>query len=856
MAIKVAIASGNFNTAGTWYTGTETNTGGASTFATFSPATRYSAVFTAPNTTNACVGSYVHINTLSTTLGATITATLQEYNGSTWNDCAGASAVLTESDLDGYRVFAGTTSISAGFLFKFTTPYVYTTTTAGYYRFKYVRSSVSSASGFYASTVASEVWSIVVDDRTGAVGSTDVCYIAGVTGAKTTVTLDGACACGQTVATDGSDYSLLRPEYSANWAMVIGYMGQVIPDTTQNTTLTINGSSPIVVIGGQLNFGTTAAPHTASYTAKIVFNPKTTYACGFRVYGHNKSLEHFSFVGQTKTYQTNYVSGTGITGSELVVANATGWVVGDLIAFSGSTYNTHEHRYIKTISGTTITLSNSVGGAESALTNTHYAADWVLNLSRNVGITSSGAGKAWFAYMQCTSTANGVAKYAEFSNIAGNASSRYAFFITQSARYAINYDGCSWYDIVNSFTSVGHQWAYGYGSQILDNTYKNCVHYAPVTPLTYAYSLVRLGILACSSTNVTNNYFVGGRYSGAELAGYGSEYDGFHVRNASASYSSSATYTGIQMNSGADVTLTNSTVNACRSNAMSFASGTTNYKIKNCSFGTVYANSSRGDIGTSAYGSFHTVVFDSCDLTSTEGWVLYTLDTNSYIYDAIGSQFAFQNYDNEAGNHVIYKPDGIIQRTAAGLTDTTVRTTGGSCLRFESNNTITRLEWMQHVPTGDIQNKSMTVGVWCKINHANYYAGTKEMPRLTLVYDNGTKTYVEATATTDWQFLSMSFTPTTTYPDIILTLSAMTDATSTDAYVYFTDFAVLYPAGHQLKLGEMAYFADGEPLKPTIATNLSPADVWAVNTSGLTGDGTIGKFVTKLLTVAKFLGLK
>ncbi|HPW34489.1 MAG TPA: hypothetical protein PK367_01870 [Candidatus Paceibacterota bacterium] len=854
MAIKVAIASGNFNTAGTWYTGTETGTGSSNGAGL--GAARYTAVFTAPNTTNACLGMIVSMYSIEPVSVSTITAQLQEYDGAAWNDCAGASATVNEADLIPYTFFSGSNATAMFLLFKFATPYVYTTTTAGYYRIKVSRAVNDSSTAFYATTVTLEPWAVVIDNRTGAIGSTDTAYVVGTLGAKTTVTLDGACACGPTVAVDGTDYSTIVPSQSANWSLCIGYMGQVIPDATQDTTLTINGSSPIIVAQGQLNFGTAASPHTA-YKAKIQFTPKTTYASGIRVYGYNTAVEHFTMVGQTKTFKTLYASGAGTAVSPLVVDTATNWAVGDLLGFSADTYSKYEFKYIRTIAGTSITLADSVGGAESALANTHYAADWVLNLSRTVGMSCSAANQQWFGYLYCTSTTAVAMKYAEFSDIGGNASSRFTLFASQNTRHAVNVEGCAFYEIRSSFVSSAQPIYYAYESAIADNKYKDNVHFISYSPNPYTTSGARLSFKNNSASLVTNNYHIGGRYAGFELYGYGSNFDNFHVRNASTSYAGSASYGAIMFLSSANVTATNCTVNASRSNAFIVNSGVNNLRLKNCSAGTVYANATNGDFSLYNLGSYSTAVIDSCNLSATGGWYYYVVDANGYMYNAPGSQYAFQNYDNVAGDHRIYKPDGVIQRTAAGLTDTTVRTTGGSCLRFESNNTINNLVWEQYVPVGNVLAQTMTVGVWVNINSATYYAGTHQMPRITVDYDNGTTAYAEAAQIAgSWQFLSIPITATTSYPQFKVTLSTNTDATTTDAYVYFTDFAVLYPAGYQLKLGELAYFADGEPIKPTIATNLSAADVWAVQTSGLTGTGTIGKFVTKLLTVAKFLGLK
>ncbi len=847
--IKVATASGNFNTAGTWYTGTETDAGTANGATMIS--TRYTKAFTAPNTTNSCQGIVVAMYSLQTTLSS-VTAQLQEYNGTSWSDCAGASMTLSESDITSYRFYSGSNAVALHIYFKFGTPYVYTTTSAGYYRVKFSRAVPSAVTSFYAGSTTNEVWGVIVDNRTGAPASSDTCYVVGVTGTKTTVTLDGACACGPAVTNDGTDYSAFWPSVSTNWAMSIGYMGQVIPDSTQNTTFTVNGSAPIVVAGGQLNFGTSGAPYNASYTASILFVPKTSISCGIRVYGYNASLEHFTMVGQTKTYKTMYASGSGTTGSPLVVDAATGWAVNDIVILSGDAYNKSEQKYIKTIAGTSITLSDSAGGAESGLANTHYTTDWVLNLTRNVSMGTGGSNRWWFGYINCTSTTAVCLKYSSYDHIGGNAGGRNSLNAASNARHAINAEGVSFYDMGNT-TALYQSLFYAYDTAVADNTYKNNVHYVNSNSLAL-YPCV-IALKNNSASLVTNNYFVGSRYGAVHLAGYGATYDNFHIRNSSTIYAEGSLYGSITVGNCANVVLQNSTVNGSRGHAANVYSGVFDFIFKNCSFGTVYANGSKGDFSLYVLGSFMTFLVDSCDLTSSGGWYYYILDSNGYEYTSSGSKISFQNFNNSSGDHRIYKPYGYIQRTAAGLSDTTVRTTGGSCLRLRSNNTTNRLEWSQYLPVGDVSAQTMTVGVWCKINSATYYAGTHQMPRITVDYDNGTSAYAEAAQTTDWQFLSLPITAATTYPEWVVTISAMTDAATTNADVYFTDFAVLYPAGYQLKLGELADFARGQPLNPTIATNLSPADVWAVNTSGH-GIGTMGKKHVDNLTTNKFIALQ
>lgn len=154
----------------------------------------------------------------------------------------------------------------------------------------------------------------------------------------------------------------------------------------------------------------------------------------------------------------------------------------------------------------------------------------------------------------------------------------------------------------------------------------------------------------------------------------------------------------------------------------------------------------------------------------------------------------------------------------------------------------------------------MTVGVWCKINSANYYAGTHQLPRLTIDYDNGTTAYCQAGESTDWQLLFVTFTPTTTCGQIIVTLSGRTDATTTDAYIYFDDFTVAYPPSVALDLGGLDNWADALPVTPPIAIPISAGtvatNVWQQLTATSYGTGTMGEWVKKLLSKVIFWGTK
>jgi hypothetical protein len=850
MATKLAYKTGNWTDNTIW--GTATETGAATTTVTMA-ATRYTSVFTAPSTSNSCLGALVTPVNLYSLASSTYTLTLQEYNGATWVNKS--TSTYTDDDLMNLTQYVGVYAPITQVFMKFATPYAYTTTTAGYYRFSLARTAVTSSPTFYGET-ASLLWAMTIDDRNGAPTSSENAIIAGSVTTPITVTVGGTVACGSNTGTDGTLYSahsIVASPMSAR-ALDICLNGIVTADVTQSTTLTLNGAF-FVNSGGEFHLGTEANPIPIAYTANLILAPKTNYNLGAAVFGYRIGIDGtqpISFVGTAKTFKTEYVSGTGTTASPLVVAASTNWQVGDLIAFSGSTYDKKEHKYIKTIVTTnTFILADSVGGAESALANAHTTNDWVLSITRNVGISSGADNKKWFLTCSCTGNDKLIMKYCSFKNIGGSTTATYLSAASVS-RNGAKVEGISVTDLGDTAIPV-HSYLFGITTTSQDVTFKDNVCYLPSTSRvpTAAYYLF---LKKNDPAKVTNFYQIGSYYYGIYLTGYSATYDNFHFRNTCAAASGSYIYGGFYA-AGAGNTLVDCTTNGSRCAGLTITAGGTDNIFRKCQFGTIYANQTQGDISLASTGDFSTATFDSCLFTSATPF--YSLaDTYGYLMNAYGSKYSFQYYNSltDNGEHRVYTPGGVLVRTAAGLTDTTVRTTGGSCYRFESQSTDNRLEWVQNIPTGDIQNKTMTIGAWVKINSATYYAGTHQMPRLTVDYDNGTVVYAEAGQVVgDWQFIFLSFTPTTTFPQITVTCSSKTDATTTDAYVYFTDFSILYPAGYQLDLGKLSSFAFGAPLMPTIATNLSAADVWAADPTKFGAD-TVGEKVNKIKNDTGLIG--
>ena len=281
-------------------------------------------------------------------------------------------------------------------------------------------------------------------------------------------------------------------------------------------------------------------------------------------------------------------------------------------------------------------------------------------------------------------------------------------------------------------------------------------------------------------------------------------------------------------------TITNLEIDACYYGM--FLSTFINSKITNLNLGTNYVNTINDILDNSA---FINALFEN---TST-----FTVASDKLANGFNGSYIKAASYNNTSTDNRSWWNYGKLSSTGDGLADTTVHTsgTGKFAIRFESLSSTNNLTWDFTIPTGNIQNKTMTVGVWCKINNANYYSGTHQLPRLTIDYDNGTTAYAQATETTDWQLLYVVFTPTTTYGQITVTLSTRTDQTTTNAYVYFDDFTVGYPPSVALDLGGMDNWANALPVTPPIALPISAGtvaqNVWTQLTTTDWGTNSMGE---------------
>jgi len=843
MAYRIANSNTTLTSTTGWDTVTNTPTIHASTNLTFTPPI-YSAGYTAPNLTNKATGVAILLisNGMYSSGSVTFTATLQEYNGSVWSDTT-ATATLTINTSTYFFVQ------NSWIYFQYGTPYTFTTTTAGYYRVKLTRSTITNAPTLRADSGGANFAFMATDNRTGALASTDDILVLGINYADTTVTLDGTVSIGSGIG------ALVTPTTPAtlSFGLYLGSHGIATADTTANVTITCKGHFLTTWLSA-LNVGSSGTAYPSSYKFKFSFNPTANGDFGFRSFNGKIAL-----YGTPKTttalWKTTYSSGVGTAADPLILANSVDWAVGDEIAILASSdnatnYNEVEWRFIKTKnSPTSYVVSNTVGGAEAALSYTHTNA-YVVNVERNIVFTTTDITKS--AYYGFTNSPNAFISFPSYGSLnfewsrfenLGLASSpdplQGLSFIGYTT-FTFNYGVC-YRPLFSSF------WG---SNNVAPSTLEGLICCRQASGATYLFYSQ-----AMANKTLNDLFIFDGNVSGYALTTYGSV-NTFNraVINGCRKSSSSSGYSALYLTLSTKNIFNNCEINACGL-AFAYQVTSTDNVFNSCSFGTKGKNLYDFSVGQ----SFQTILFKDCTFNSNNFWAL---NTYTNLFD--GSELVFENYNTTANNHFWYSPYGIASSTGSGLSDTLVRTPGSFNVRIAPSNSSAGFSWAFLIPANKnqvvpfsgyfLKNVAMGTDV-CTVSlflPGNPVTGTPD-DTVTLsddVSNTWTGSAVQAVS------LAAYYTGAV---DTFATVVINAKSTTSGAYLYCADF---YNSGDTTtlydKLAGLTIWYNGKP--SPIITQLSlggiaPA-VWGVALSGLTTPGTTGKKLKDSLTTAKFIALK
>ena len=806
MAYRINNNAGNWDSATLWDTVVNVPTMHATTNITVT-GTLFTAVFTAPNTTNYSTGIAFFVNAVGS--AGTITCTLQEYNGATWVDTA-ATGAFTVTNL---------TANSLAYL-RWGTAYQYATTTVGYYRVKYVLTGGAGTTRFNANSAGTASAYLASDDRTGALGATDDVFVVGDNTTSRTVTINNTSAsCGSGTWTGTISHRAIGV------AVTVGAYGILKSSTAASSTLTSLGS--IEIAGGELNM----TPANRGYLASIIFNENGT-SCNYGLACLNSSIGKLTLQGHTRTsWMGTYVSGAG-TAADPLITTALDLAVGDEIHVAPTEgYAQGERKYIKTVnSSTSYVIANSVGGAESALAYTHDAGADIFSVTKNVVIKTDDATEGFFASFENSTAGNVDIDETRFENVGstlankagiyvGTISTLPSTYIDNSVCYNVLYQGF----VFNTNPASGSK------------TYTNLISgFNKSNNVNNAYSLtVSSAVKSLIFTNVIAYDF--GR-SGINMSGPAHTLAGV---KAIACSQQIATNFGLVCSTASNLTATNFESYSNRGYGIDLLSITPG-NFTNAQLGIKGSNDA-GDIFC-ALDSYNDVLFTDSNFGSASFVV-------GYLNQTTGSKVNFHNKNDLSMAHFSYTPEGINQCTGTGLADTTEITAGSKTLRLAPEST----------SPGD----TVEFLVYTKANTPIAVYGTALM-NAALAGDAGASATVEiwipgvtsASATTTltknttaniWS-LSANYTGTV---NGFSTVKINAKSTTAGAYLYIdnifngTNAITSFDTWHK-----------GQP-SPIMFEQLGDAAaVWAVLTSTLTTSGTIGNLVKKLLTVGKFLALK
>jgi len=446
---------------------------------------------------------------------------------------------------------------------------------------------------------------------------------------------------------------------------------------------------------------------------------------------------------------------------------------------------------IGSISGTTITLTTPLlanqrltGGAVINITESKYGISlrssdpattvnlWDIRNGQNFnlegiynggvqigGAGSSFAGSYTSAYDDdSTSIQETVKNSVCYSNLIGGSGSL-LYGTSPSVGIKIGYKGMSIDNVwgVNNCPVITWAWAklYRWTGGIVNITNSGCISsFGQNSP----FGIAVYNINGWTSQNGTNGI-------------YFTPYYGSNIQNCE-SYGCT---TGLSVLNGTsafgckykNLTIDRSTIGISIGNAQSLL----DMVYENVNMGSQFANTTNLSLDTAVF--FQALFKNTIGIESLPNTL--TLNNSQGI-----SYIKTTNGDGITNNDFVYLPSGNFRRTGTGLTDTTVRTAGTNKYSIRLNSLLgtEELAWKFNVPNGNIQNKTMTIGIWCNIASSKYWTGgtNYQMPRLTLEYDDGASTaYAEAAQILGWQYLFVPVTPLTTFGEVKCKLTTIND---------------------------------------------------------------------------------
>jgi hypothetical protein len=596
----------------------------------------FTATFTAPNTSNKTTGVWLWFAVIS----RDYTITLQEATV----DTACTVTVPQASLVVGWNYI------------RFPTPYQWTATTAGRYRFKI--QAVSSNGGTVASASSLAIYMDTYDSVGTLAATTDDAWVGGHIGATTTTIDIEVSGTGTSIGsgTEKNTSSSAGTGRTGGAGLYIANGGRVWSDGSVANTLQVRGS---INVGAGGEWDRPADPADFTVLTKTIIDCEVANGNYWFAVQDGGVLNNTGAVSDTP--YAEYVSGTGTSGSHFLVDRDTDWAVGMELLIEGSAYNQIEKKFIKTVyNAREFQLSDTDGGAESALTHTHAATSTVAMITRNNIIEQTNS--SFGSYFQNTNTvrANCNFDWSRWNDL--SYASGVGGFALRPQSTVTNYDGSSDHMVFVGGNSNRNGWtsittaASGTDTGLV-------VYLAPSTNT--ASGAITIGSSTGTSVNQTYNdflMFASVSQSIIATSAYNNTFNNCRFIGCNSS-NAAAGHALAFYNSGKN------TFNDCRFNTTRqqaiYTSGAVKTVFNNCAFADIGTNTLEVYCNSSTYNE---IVFNNC----TSGSATLVSNHQNMLE---GSIIGFHRHQDTNRNHRAYKRASEIYSSGSGLADTTADTT-------------------------------------------------------------------------------------------------------------------------------------------------------------------------------------
>lgn len=753
-----------------------------------------SAGVTAPNLVNQATGVMLYINAVQSS--GNLTVELME------SGVSKASATINLADvLPGYCYV------------RFPTPYTFATLTASAYTVKVTNTAANSGSLVQAT---SGLWFEITYDSTSSPADGDDIMFTGWHNAGLTAKSWNVSGTSLTFG-NGTVKSLTATvTRTMECALMIGQGGTMTFDTTADCTMEVRGSI-FITRGGLLDKRANASD--IEIVSTLVINSDVGNA-NYGIY-----LPPSGFAGQmltdgkTVSAKAQYASGTGTAANPIVTQAAHGFTVNDEIVVPGTTYGGNQRKYVISIpAATQLVVSDTLGGAESAITNSPVAGVWIGNLTRNSIVKAKTNTRGYYLYNNSINSAAPSFNYTRWEYASCNSGAGLQFN-NISETVAPTFNGMVGY----------HNSAAGRNSWTITGTLTQTISDSILYETQGSNYTGQSGFTMQAATNKTVDFLLhyAAPSSTANCAGLSlissatnNTISNFHSYGAGANNGAFAYALGIFGSHGN--TFNDCTINNARVRAMYFTDGFTN-TFNNCSFGTVGNNVTDMFFGST---SLATVLFNNCSFGSTTR-------TSGIQTCLAGTDVAFQDIGGDQSKHGWETPFAQYESSGTGLTETTTRTSGSLALAIKPRNATVGSQLTFKVPA----NPTSNVQVYGYILRNSTFSSGDITCELflpgTLLTDTPDDTVTLSTTTDEWHLWTLNAYNAGTkarYAKVRITAKTATAG----AYCFLDD---IYDAALNNKVAGMDLWDEGHISPIMLALDLSALPeqtrvaVWSDNNS-------------------------